>query len=178
MKPTVIKLSISQDGLLPQQSIHLGETILQGLPKKLMTALDFEKVDSDKKRTTFIGIMPVFVVVGEKTQEIEIELTVAHSELREKVVDIFTQKPSGDTNSKLAVTAPKKSPSKKPSPKKTAPKKLSQKATSSNKTKTPVKSASAKKNLPAAKKSSEKSVTPKTSSATARKTNRKAAGKK
>ncbi|WP_462137265.1 hypothetical protein [Candidatus Mycalebacterium sp.] len=94
MKPTRIKMSISQDGLLPQESIELGETLLQNFPKKLMSALDFERVDSSGKKTTFIGIMPVFVVIGEKTQEIEIELTVAHPELRDKVVEIFTSKPS------------------------------------------------------------------------------------
>lgn len=94
MKPTLIKVSISQDGLLPQQSIQLGETVLQNFPKKLITALDFEKVDDDKKKTTFVGILPVFVVIGEKTQEIEMELTVAHPELRNKVVDIFTSTPS------------------------------------------------------------------------------------
>ncbi len=92
MKSTTVKISISQDGLLPQQSIELGRTLLQSFPKKLMNALDFEKVDGDRKNTTFIGIVPVFVVIGEKTQEIEIELTVAHPELRDKVVDIFTSK--------------------------------------------------------------------------------------
>jgi len=92
MKPTTIKISISPDGLLPQQSIELGRTLLQGFPKKLMNALDFEKVDGDRKNATFIGIMPVFVMIGEKTQEIEIELTVAHPELRDKVVDIFSSK--------------------------------------------------------------------------------------
>lgn len=99
MKPTLIKVSISQDGLLPQQSIKLGETLLQNFPKKLITALDFEKVDDDNKKTTFVGIMPVFVVIGEKTQEIEMELTVAHPELRGKVVDIFTSNPSVDYKS-------------------------------------------------------------------------------
>jgi len=93
MKPTLIKVSISHDGLLPQQSIKLGETVLQNFPKKLITALDFEKVDDDKKKTTFVGILPVFVVIGEKTQEIDMELTVAHPELRSKVVDIFTSTP-------------------------------------------------------------------------------------
>ena len=114
MKPTTIKISISQDGLLPHQSIQLGEMPLQNFPKKLMSALDFEKVDGDRKKTTFLGIMPVFVVIGEKTQEIEIELTVAHPELRDKVVDIFTSKPHIEVAEKTKPATKRKPAPKKP----------------------------------------------------------------
>ncbi len=107
MKTTFIKISISQDGLLPQQSIDLGETVLQSFPKKLMTALDFEKIDDDKKKTTFLGILPVFVTIGEKIQEIGIELTVAHPELLDKVVDIFTSKPPKDYKPPVTKSKPK-----------------------------------------------------------------------
>ena len=82
---------------------------MPGIPKKLMSALDFEKVDGDRKNTTFIGILPVFVVIGEKTQEIEVELTVAHPELRDKVVEIFTAEPPADPAAKPAVKSATKS---------------------------------------------------------------------
>lgn len=124
MKPTLIKISISQDGLLPQQSIELGETLLQSFPKKLMSALDFEKVDKSEKKTTFVGITPVFVVIGEKTQEVEIELTVSHPELRDKVVDIFTAKPPAKLpadNLKTEKPKPKPAPKAKPAKKSAAP---------------------------------------------------------
>lgn len=131
MKPTLIKISISQDGLLPQQSIEMGEVLLQNLPRKLMTALDFEKVEDERKRTTFIGILPVFVVLEEKTQEIEMELTVAHPELRDKVVDIFTPKPPDNLGpaaakpkpsvNKTVTKSPKSSPAKTPAGRKPKP---------------------------------------------------------
>ncbi|MCY3972759.1 MAG: hypothetical protein OXF52_00900, partial [Candidatus Dadabacteria bacterium] len=121
MKPTSIKISISPDGLLPEQSIELGRTLMPGIPKKLMSALDFEKVDGDRKNTTFIGILPVFVVIGEKTQEIEVELTVAHPELRDKVVEIFTAEPPADPAAKPAVKSAAKSAPAAPKTKTAAP---------------------------------------------------------
>ncbi|QMU56440.1 MAG: hypothetical protein GKS04_04695 [Candidatus Mycalebacterium zealandia] len=122
MKPTLIKMSISQDGLLPQQSIELGEALLQNFPKKLMSALDFERVDSSGKKTTFIGIMPVFVVIGEKTQEIQIELTVAHPELRDKVIEIFTLKSPSEVQAVAHKTGKSKPAPKAKSPSKSKPK--------------------------------------------------------
>ncbi|MGH7884239.1 MAG: hypothetical protein ACRENO_00935 [Thermodesulfobacteriota bacterium] len=87
MKSTQIKISVSQDGLLPQESVNVATIEFPLLPKKLLKALGFERVDN----TTFVGVMPVFVNLGEKEQEIEIELGVSMPEMRNKILELFEQ---------------------------------------------------------------------------------------
>ncbi len=102
MKSTKIKISVSQDGLLPQESIEVSTIDFPSLPKKLLRALGFEKVDN----TTFVGVMPVFVNLGDKDQEIEVELGVSMPEMREKILELF-QRTLSDPN---AVTEPETKP--------------------------------------------------------------------
>ncbi len=85
MKSTRLKISVSQDGLLPQETADVAVLQFPVLPKKLLKALGFERVDS----TTFVGVLPVFVNLGEKEQEIEIELGVTLPEMRKKVIEII-----------------------------------------------------------------------------------------
>ncbi len=84
MKPTLIKVSISQDGLLPQETANLATVEFPTIPKKLLKSLGFEKVDS----TTFVGVLPVFVNLGEQ-QEIEIELGVSTPDARKKISEML-----------------------------------------------------------------------------------------
>ena len=55
-----------------------------------LKALGFERVDS----STFVGVLPVFVNLGDKEQQIEIELGVSLPEMRKKVMEIL-KAPSG-----------------------------------------------------------------------------------
>jgi hypothetical protein len=71
--------------LLPQETADVAILQFPVLPKKLLKALGFERVDS----TTFVGVLPVFVNLGEKEQEIEIELGVMLPEMRKKVIEII-----------------------------------------------------------------------------------------
>jgi len=84
MKSTRLKISVSQDGLLPQETAEIATLEFPTLPKKLLKALGFERVDSK----TYVGILPVFINLGEKEQEIEIELGVALPEMRKKIIEI------------------------------------------------------------------------------------------
>lgn len=84
MKPTLLKISVSQDGLLPQETAEIATLEFPTLPKKLLNALGFERVDSK----TYVGVLPVFINLGEKEQEIEIELGVTLPEMRKKIIEI------------------------------------------------------------------------------------------
>ena len=84
MKSTLLKISVSQDGLLPQETAEIATIEFPTLPKKLLKALGFERVDSK----TYVGVLPVFINLGEKEQEIEIELGVTLPEMRKKIIDI------------------------------------------------------------------------------------------
>lgn len=103
MKSTRLKISVSQDGLLPQETADVAILQFPVLPKKLLKALGFERVDS----TTFVGVLPVFVNLGEKEQEIEIELGVTLPEMRKKVIDII-KTPSKQAPMAKIVKLPKK----------------------------------------------------------------------
>lgn len=85
MKSTNIKVSVSQDGLLPEESVDLVMLEFPVLQKKLLRALGFERVDS----STFVGVLPVFVNLRDKEQEIDIELGVSLPEMRKKVLEIL-----------------------------------------------------------------------------------------
>ena len=109
MKATIIKVSVSQDGLLPQETKDLVTLEFPVLQKKLLKALGFERVDS----TTFVGVLPMFVNLKDKHQEIELELGVNLPEMRKKVAEIL--------DSPIKVTTPiitEKKPQKRASAKK------------------------------------------------------------
>ncbi|MER3445553.1 MAG: hypothetical protein C4291_01365 [Candidatus Dadabacteria bacterium] len=84
MKSTRLKISVSQDGLLPEETTEVATLVFPILPKKLLKALGFERVDT----STYVGVLPVFVNLGDKEQEIEIELGVTLPEMRKKVLEI------------------------------------------------------------------------------------------
>ena len=84
MKSTRLKISVSQDGVLPQETAEIATIDFPTLPKKLLKALGFERVDS----RTFVGVLPVFINLGEKDQEIEIELGVTLPEMRKRIIEI------------------------------------------------------------------------------------------
>ena len=67
MKATKIKVSVSQDGLLPQETAELAVLEFPVFQKKLLKALGFERVDS----ATFVGVLPVFVHLSDKHQKKE-----------------------------------------------------------------------------------------------------------
>ncbi|MGI9553908.1 MAG: hypothetical protein ACR2NC_03200, partial [Thermodesulfobacteriota bacterium] len=92
MKPTKIKVSVSQDGLLPQETAELAVMEYPVFQKKLLKALGFERVDA----STFVGVLPVFVHLKEKHQEIEIELGVNLPEMRKKILEVLLA-PTGQT---------------------------------------------------------------------------------
>ena len=122
MKATRLKISVSQDGLLPQETAEIATLEFPALPKKLLKALGFERVDS----RTYVGVLPVFINLGEKDQEIEIELGVTLPEMRKKIIEIVK------TPARLiSIAEEKKAPSpaikKKKAPVKTAAKRSSSK---------------------------------------------------
>ncbi len=104
MKSTKLKISVSQDGLLPQETAEVATLSFPVLPKKLLRALGFERVDS----TTFVGVLPVFVNLGPKEQEIEFELGVSIPEMRKKVMEIV-KTPAKQASLAKVVKLPKKS---------------------------------------------------------------------
>ncbi len=85
MKDTLLRISVSQDGLLPEESADVAKIPLPVLPKKLIKALGFERVDAN----TFVGVVPVFIKLGSKEQEIEIELGVDVPEMRKKIIELI-----------------------------------------------------------------------------------------
>lgn len=127
MKPTRIKVSVSQDGLLPQETADVATVEFPALPKKLLRALGFEKVDA----TTFVGVLPVFINLGDE-QEIEIELGVGVPEMRKKVLEILTT-PQGETPGEEEKTEEKEDKKKKQSGTKSKKKSKSSKSTDSGK---------------------------------------------
>ncbi len=102
MKSTRLKISVSQDGLLPEETTEVATLVLPILPKKLLKALGFERVDT----STYVGVLPVFVNLGDKEQEIEIELGVTLPEMRKKVLEIV-KAPSRLASSTKVLKLPK-----------------------------------------------------------------------
>ena len=103
MKATRIKVSVSQDGLLPQETAEIATVDFPVFQKKLLKALGFERVDSE----TFVGVLPVFVHLADKHQEIEVELGVGLSEMRKKVLEILL---TPSTSKQVVEEKPKKKP--------------------------------------------------------------------
>ena len=148
MKATKIKVSVSQDGLLPQETAELATLEFPVFQKKLLKALGFERVDA----STFVGVLPVFVHLSEKHQEIEIELGVNLPEMRKKILEVL-QTPMSKDKPEQIKEPPKKSATRKTKPvakttkTKAAPAKKTKaaKATKTTKTTKPTKAATAKK---------------------------------
>lgn len=132
MKATKIKVSVSQDGLLPQETAEIATVDFPVFQKKLLKALGFERVDSE----TFVGVLPVFVHLTDKQQEIEVELGVGLPEMRKKVLEILL---TPSTAKQIEIEKPKKKPR--------APKTAAKKAPPAPPSKKP-----AAKKAPAAKK--------------------------
>ncbi|MCI0453509.1 MAG: hypothetical protein L0Y68_00760 [Candidatus Dadabacteria bacterium] len=84
MKSTRLKISVSQDGLLPEETAEVATIQFPILPKKLLKALGFERVDT----RTYVGVLPVFVNIGQREQEIVVELGVTIPEMRKKVIEV------------------------------------------------------------------------------------------
>ena len=103
MKATKIKVSVSQDGLLPQETAEIATVDFPVFQKKLLKALGFERVDSE----TFVGVLPVFVHLSDKHQEIEMELGVGQQEMRKKVLEILL---TPSTSKQIVIEKPKKKP--------------------------------------------------------------------
>ena len=103
MKATKIKVSVSQDGLLPQETAEIATVDFPVFQKKLLKALGFERVDSE----TFVGVLPVFVHLSDKQQEIEVELGVGLPEMRKKVLEILL---TPSTAKQIVIEKPKKKP--------------------------------------------------------------------
>jgi len=157
MKPTLLKISVSQDGLLPQETAEIATLEFPTLPKKLLNALGFERVDSK----TYVGVLPVFINLGEKEQEIEIELGVTLPEMRKKIIEIVK------TPARLvSVANAKKAEATKTTKRKTTPKvetaKVTEKAVAAKKGPTAKKAPAAKKASPAKPKAAPKTTTSKT----------------
>lgn len=85
MKPTKIKISISQDGLLPQKTLDIATLNFPTFQKGFLKSLGFERVDAN----TYVGVLPISFHLLGKDQEIELELGIAQSEMRKKVMKLF-----------------------------------------------------------------------------------------
>ncbi|MEM4657988.1 MAG: hypothetical protein QXX77_06145 [Candidatus Methanosuratincola sp.] len=83
MKATRLRISVSQDGLLPEETAEVATVPFPSLPKKIIKALGFERVDAD----TFVGVVPVFIKLGDE-QVIEIELGVDVPEMRKTIIEL------------------------------------------------------------------------------------------
>ncbi len=85
MKPTKIKISISQDGLLPQKTLDIATLKFPTFHKGFLKSLEFERVDAN----TYVGVLPISFHLLGKGQEIELELRIGQSEMRKKVMKLF-----------------------------------------------------------------------------------------
>jgi len=82
MKKTTIKISVTQDGLLPEEVTLLGKIFIPPIQKQILRSTGFEKIDD----STYAGVMPVKIIANAKVQEIEFEIG-AIPDFRKKVVE-------------------------------------------------------------------------------------------
>ena len=82
MKKTTIKISVTQDGLLPEEVTLLGKIFIPIIQKQILRSTGFEKIDD----STYAGVMPVKIIANAKVQEIEFEIG-AIPDFRKKVVE-------------------------------------------------------------------------------------------
>ena len=148
MRETTVKISVTQDGLLPEEVTLLGQIFLPAIQKQILKSTGFEKIDD----STFAGVVPIKITTNSKIQEIEFEVG-AIPDFRKKVVEFVNQvsllefvkeepvkeeeKPSKksksdpsnkkkvNTKSKKSLKKTKSSDTQKPAAKKTAAKKVS-----------------------------------------------------
>ena len=190
MKQTTIKISVTQDGLLPEEVTLLGKIYIPLLQKQILRSTGFEKIDD----STYEGVMPVKIIANAKVQEIEFEIG-AIPDFRKKVVEFVNQvslqdfiepqpepepepkkksskskkdKVEKKVGRKVLATSPLKSKAKKVSDKKLAAKQAAAKKAAAKKS--PAKKAAAKKS-PAKKIAAKKIVAKKS-------TTKKVVGKK
>jgi len=86
MKKTTIKISVTQDGLLPEEVTLLGKIFIPPIQKQILRSTGFEKIDD----STYAGVMPVKIIANPKMQEIEFEIG-AIPDFRKKVVEFVNQ---------------------------------------------------------------------------------------
>ena len=86
MKETTVKISVTQDGLLPEEVTVLGTIFLPAIQKQILKSCGFEKIDD----ATYAGVMPIKVTTNQKTQIIEFEVG-AMTDFRKKVVNFVNQ---------------------------------------------------------------------------------------
>jgi len=86
MKKTTIKISVTQDGLLPEEVTLLGKIFIPPIQKQILRSTGFEKIDD----STYAGVMPVKIIANAKMQEIEFEIG-AIPDFRKKVVEFVNQ---------------------------------------------------------------------------------------
>ncbi len=82
MKQTTIKISVTQDGLLPEEVTLLGKIFIPAIQKQILRSTGFERIDD----STYAGVMPVKIIANAKVQEIEFEIG-AIPDFRKKVVE-------------------------------------------------------------------------------------------
>ena len=86
MKETTVKISVTQDGLLPEEVTLLGKIFLPAIQKQILRSCGFEKIDD----STFAGVVPIKVTANAKMQEIEFEVG-AIPDFRKKVVEFINE---------------------------------------------------------------------------------------
>lgn len=86
MRETTVKISVTQDGLLPEEVTLLGKIFLPVIQKQILKSTGFEKIDD----STFAGVVPIKITTNTKVQEIEFEVG-AIPDFRKKVVEFVNQ---------------------------------------------------------------------------------------
>ena len=76
MRETTVKISVTQDGLLPEEVTLLGQIFLPAIQKQILKSTGFEKIDD----STFAGVVPIKITTNSKIQEIEFEIEPINSE--------------------------------------------------------------------------------------------------
>ena len=173
MRETTVKISVTQDGLLPEEVTLLGKIFLPAIQKQILKSTGFEKIDD----STFAGVVPIKITTNPKIQEIEFEVG-AIPDFRKKVVEFVNQvsllefvkeepvkedekslkkTKSASSNEKKLKAKSKKAKSKKVISKKATPKKKSTDIKKLSAKKTTAKKVSAKKK-PVIKKVKKKAV--------------------
>ena len=85
-RETTVKISVTQDGLLPEEVTLLGKIFLPAIQKQILKSTGFEKIDD----STFAGVVPIKITTNSKIQEIEFEVG-AIPDFRKKVVEFVNQ---------------------------------------------------------------------------------------
>ena len=84
MKETTIKISVTQDGLLPEEVTLLGKIFIPSIQKQILRSCGFEQIDAST--STYAGVIPMKITANSKMQEVEFEIG-AIPDFRKKVVE-------------------------------------------------------------------------------------------